>query len=582
MQTLSEHESASLNAAFRILEEAWEELRGGPFVQRQLGITPTRLPDVSLADAHRRSAVGRSLLKRLEALDQSALPHDVALTLRLVRFRAQTWTREAEWYWTVVDPLGIGMFGMFLPTAYCGGWLLSFVHSQLASFPFNERGDGDRYLALVSDYARLIEQFTARTAGQAERGLRMPKVQVQQARALLARFKSGLPQAIGVTPQRMATLQGTDFAPELKSRIAADVEPAFDRALDGLSDAYLAQAPDTVGLGQYPVGAQVYRELVKLHTTLDLTPEQVHARGHLRMAEIETQKRAIRTELGFDGDDAAFLAHLHEDPRWRADTIEGVTAVFQGYIDRLKPRFNDYFSVAPRAAYGVAPLPEALQGSMTYGYYDPPREGHPEGRYLFSAGNLIKQVLLTLGSLTYHELIPGHHLHLATQQENEALHPFRRYSFVNAYNEGWAEYAATLAGEIGLYEQPEERYGRLIMDAFLTCRLVVDTGMNALGWSLERAQDYLREHSGMSEVEIFTDSVRYSCDIPGQALAYKIGDTQILALRERMRQALGMRFDLKEFHTAILGPGALPMSDLEWHVGLVIDQLSARVQNRTP
>jgi uncharacterized protein (DUF885 family) len=175
--------------------------------------------------------------------------------------------------------------------------------------------------------------------------------------------------------------------------------------------------------------------------------------------------------------------------------------------------------------------------------------------------------------LLYHELVPGHHLHIATQQENPRLHPFRMHNFVNAFNEGWAEYAATYAGEIGMYEEPEERYGRLVMDAFLTCRLVVDTGMNVLGWSLERARDYMRSHSGMAEAEILTESLRYSCDLPAQALAYKLGDTQILDLRERMRRALGARFEIKEFHAAVLGPGALPMPELAWHVEREIERL---------
>lgn len=569
----SAQSEASMGLVLRIVHDAWEEMRRSPFVQQQLGVVPTRFPDVSLTEAERRSRVGRSLLERADAINPDTLPHDLALTLRLVRFRAQTWAQEAEWYWTVVDPLGIGFFGMFLPTAYCGGFLLNVIHGQLAAFRFADFGDCDRYLGLVADYARLIEQFAARTAGQAERGMRMPKVQVRQARALLTALKSGARAAVVVAPERLAAVTYGDFARELESRVAMRLELAFDRALTALSDDYFAAAPDAVGLGQYGGGRETYEELVKLHTTLDLTPEQVHARGLARMAEIETAMQAIRTGLGFYGDRAAFSAHLNADARWRATTVEGVAAVFQRYIDRLKPRLAEYFFVTPNAAYGIAPLPEALQSSMTFGYYDAARPGRSQGLYLFNSGNLTRQPLFNIGSLTYHELVPGHHLHVSTQQENPLLHPFRTYSLVNAYNEGWAEYAATLAGEIGMYEQPEERYGRLIMDAFLTCRLVVDTGMNVLSWSLERARDYMRAHSGMAEAEILTESVRYSCDIPGQSLAYKLGDTQILAMRERMRRALGSLFDIKEFHAAILGPGALPMTDLEWHVDREIERL---------
>jgi uncharacterized protein (DUF885 family) len=573
MQPQSDKRDASLNAALCILDEAWQELQRTPYVQLRMGVVPTRLPDVSFAETQRRSEVGRSLLRRLEALEVSGLPHDLALSLRLVRFRACTWSQEADWYWSAIDPRGIGSFGLFLPTAYCGGYLLNFVHNQLASFWFQESGDLDRYLALIADYARLIDQFAARTAGQAERGMRMPKVQVRQARMLMGAFKSGARTALSVAPRRLAFLSAGHFALELESRMVTCVEPAFDRVLEGLSDTYIALAPETVGMGQYPGGTELYAELVKLHTTLDLTPEQVHAQGLVRMAEIEMSMRNIRTELRFEGDGPAFVTHMNEDPRWRADTVDGVVAVFQRYIDRLKPRLKEMFSISPAAPYGVAPLPAALQGSMTFGYYDPPRSDRADGLYLFNSGNLTDQALFRLAALTYHELMPGHHLHFATQQENSALHPFRTHSFVNAYNEGWAEYAAALAEEIGLYEQPEERYGRLVQDAFLTCRLVVDTGMNVLGWSLERARDYMREHSGMPEAEILSETIRYSCDRPAQALAYKLGDAQILAMREQMRSELGVQFDLKDFHAAVLGPGALPIPDLQWHVQHEIDRL---------
>jgi uncharacterized protein (DUF885 family) len=568
--------ASTLSAALRMIDDAWEELRRSVFVQTQMGLPLTGLPSLSPAEAERKSAVGRSLVQRIEALDIDELPGDVALSVRLVRFRASTWAREAEWYWTVSDPLGVGFFGMFLPTAYCGGFLLSFVHGQFATFRFGEAGDLDRYLGLIADYARLLDQMTERTRGQAERGMRMPKVQVAQARTLFETYRSGCARALGVDPKRFGGLPAEPFLRELHSRIGQAVEPAFDRLLATLSDSYLEHAPERVGLAQYAGGGEIYAHLVKLHTTLDLTPQQVHARGLERMAKIEASMRDIRAQLGFDGDGAAFVKHLNTDPRWRAGTVEGVTAVFQRYIDRLAPRFADYFPMVPAATYTIAPLPEALQGSMTFGYYDAPRPGRNQGIYLFNAANLTRQALFNVGALTYHELVPGHHLHLSTQQENQQLHPFRAHSFVNAYNEGWAEYAATFAGEVGMYEAPEERYGRLVMDAFLTCRLVVDTGMNILGWSLERARDYMRAHSGMAETEVLTETVRYSCDIPGQSLAYKLGDTEIMMLRERMRLALGPRFDIKEFHAAVLEPGALPMPELAWHIDREIERLSVR------
>jgi len=564
----------AIAAATRIADDAWSEAQRAPYIHPRLGIRLAHIPEISEAEVERRAGVGRTLLKRLDATDRDALPHDLALTLRLVEFRARTWAMEGEWYWTVVDPLGVGFFGMFLPTAYCGGILLNVLHGQLGSFRIAEQADCEWYLALAAGYGRLIGQFTERTLGQAKRGINMPKAQLAQARALLPRLRAACLKSLVVDRERLSGIDAGRFEDDLQACIEQKILPAFDRAISSLSDAYEARAPASVGLGQYPAGREIYEQLVRLHTTFDLTPEQVHAAGHERMARIEREMSGIRSEIGFRGDGASFLKQVNDDPRWRAGTVEGVTAVFQRYIDRLKPHLGRYFATLPEAGYGIAPLPAALQDGMTFGYYDAPRSDRQHGQYLFNASNLTRQALLNVGALTYHELMPGHHLHLATQAENSRLHPFRQFGYVNSYTEGWAEYAATFAGEIGLYEEPEERYGRLIMDAFLTCRLVVDTGMNVMGWSLEEGRDYMRSHSGMAEAEILTESIRYSCDLPGQSLAYKLGDTHIFRLRDRMREVLGSRFDLKTFHEVILGPGALPMGDLTWHVEGEIERLS--------
>lgn len=556
--------------ARQVIDDAWEEGRRSPYAQQHLGQTPSRLPDLSLAEASRKSEVGRSLLARAEAIDLNLLPHDLGLSVRLVRFRAKTWAREAEWYWSVIDPMGVGFFGLFLPSAYCGGFLLNTVHSIVRGFRFERPGDLDRYLALATDYARLIEQFRERTAGQAERGMRMPVPQITPARTLIIGLRDQARSVWIVNPERFGDLDTQDFNAKLERRLSDSIVPAFDRLLALLDDDYVAKAPSGVGIGQYPQGASIYESLVRMHTTMDLSPRQVFDTGHARMERIEAEMADVRRELGFAGDGAAFLAHLAADPRWRAETTEGIAAVFQRYIDRFKPRFDKLFRTGPAASYGVEALPQAMQGSMTFGYYDAPSPERKTGRYLFNSANLSRQPLFNLAALNYHELVPGHHLHMASQLENTTLHPFRSHNFVNAYNEGWAEYAATLAGEVGMYEQPEERYGRLVMDAFLTCRLVVDTGMNALGWTLEQARDYMRAHSGMSETEICSETLRYSCDMPAQALAYKLGDTHILALRERMKQSLGDRFDIRDFHAAVLGPGAVPLEDLSWHVEYVM------------
>lgn len=560
--------SNSVGLALRIVDDAWTEMARSPYLQVRLG-GPVRLPQISLEEATRRAAVGRRLLGQIEKLGDlsgPALPHDLTLAVRLARHYARSWSREADWYWLVQDPLGVGFFGMFSATAYSVGFVVAMVRQLAMAAPLEQPADRDRFLALLADHARLIGQARVRALGQAERGILMPRPQVLQARGLIPALRASAGPTWRAGAERAHGADAEAFRAEVERRILRDIEPAHDAWLAVYDEAYLARAPETVGLGQYPGGAEVYAALVQLHTTQALTAEQVHAAGLKRMAEVQARMQAIRESQGFEGSADDYLARIDADARWRASTAEGVTAVFQRYIDRFEPHYEHCFGWSTASQPRAGALPAALEGSMTFGYYDGPMKPGDPGTYLFNAGNLTKKGLANIGALNYHELVPGHHQHLCTQGENAELHPLLQHAFVNAYNEGWAEYAATLAGELGCYPEPEERYGRLMMDAFLTCRLVVDTGMNALGWSLEQAREYMRANSQMSENEIRTESIRYSCDIPGQSLAYKLGDTVMFELRARMQAARGERFSLKEFHHAVLHPGALPLPDLAFHL----------------
>lgn len=556
----------NFGSALRVVDDVWSALNGNGFLGGDKD-APIHLPDIGFAAATERAARGRALLDRIAAIDSDALPHDLPYTLEMARQIAERWSREEDWYWLVFDPLGAGFYAMFAPTAYCGGFLLNSFGPRIGGYSFASRGDGDRYVGLIRDYGRLVRQMHERTAGQVERGIYMPRLQLAQSIPLIEGFRASITAMLTPDAARLAVTDADAVLTQISSAITDDVLPAFDALLAFLkSPSYAENAPESVGISQYPGGSEVYAELVRLHTTLDLTPEQVHATGLARMADIGSQMQALLDEAGFAGSPIDYLDAVKNNPAWRASGAEAIGAVFQRYIDRIAPHIDATFNFKPKAGHGVAPLPDALTGSMTFGYYTPPTPTDDKGRYIFNAPNLSQGPLNNIGALNYHELVPGHHFHLATQDENETLHPLRRKAFVNAFNEGWAEYAATLAGEMGMYPEPEERFGRLMMDAFLTCRLVVDTGMNALGWSLEQARDYMRANAFMPEQEIRSESVRYSCDIPGQALAYKLGDTVIYEAREKMRAALGNRFDIRDFHDAVLRPGALPLPLLQRNV----------------
>lgn len=550
-------DSRNMNLALKIIDDVTAEVNQSPLVALAKGIMPTRLPDISYDEAVRVSALGEALLRRMEAISVADLPGDLGLTFEVARVQARTWSRAACWYWLIID---IGFPVAFLPTVYGGGYLLNTLKSVFSALEVKSRSDQHRYLALVHDYARLVSQMEERTRGQAERGIFIPKAQLEHCGPLMRNSRAAAINDLAMSPGRVSGPGSEDFAAHLQAAIDTAVLPAFDSLIAYLEDsAYAANAPDTVGLSQYPGGAEVYAELVHLHTTLELTPEEVHARGHERMREVRTRMQALLDEMAFEGDPQAYLEALKANPKWRAETPEDIADVFQRYIDRMAPKIEAVFRFKPRAAYGVRPLAPELTGSMTFGYYSMPSPHQPDGRYLFNAVNLSQAPLLNIGALTYHELVPGHHFHIASQNENDELHELRKKSSFSSFNEGWAEYAATLAGELGMYAEPAEKFGRLMMDAFLTCRLVVDTGMNALGWSLEQAREYMREYSFMSEREIESETLRYSCGIPGQSLAYKLGDSFLLDQRERMKAALGDRFDIRDFHDLVLKPGGLPL-----------------------
>ena len=277
----------------------------------------------------------------------------------------------------------------------------------------------------------------------------------------------------------------------------------------------------------------------------------MHAIG---LAETERITQRIRDELGV-ADEPAYRAPLAADPGMYAASPADAERIFQAHVDRVQPELPRYFSRLPAAPFRLRPLNAELSG-LAYGYYQAPA-GTGAGYYHYNAANLQGRPLLQAASVIYHEGLPGHHLQMGLAAENTALHPIRREPSglrtfaVNAYLEGWAEYAAGLCDEIGLYADPRDRYGRLVSERFFAARMVVDTGLNVLGWPLDRAAACLRDSGFMSEPEIPSELLRYAVDDPGQALGYHVGHWYLRELR-------GSR-DRRQFHDAVLAVGPVPL-----------------------
>jgi uncharacterized protein (DUF885 family) len=420
---------------------------------------------------------------------------------------------------------------------------------------FRDGSDVDRYLKLLDDYAALIEQLGETMAGQRQRRIRLPAWAVPEAAATVRGHAAASP-ALVVAPNRVAGL-APGPAGQLADGVARVVEgrlaAAYRRLLDDLA-ADAREAGEGTGIGQYPGGPDCYAGLIRLHTGLDLAADEVHAIG---LGEVRRITARIRDELGVT-DEPGYRRRLTAEPGMYASSPAELERLFQGHIERLLPHLPHYFDRVPAAPFLLRPLDASLSG-LTYGYYEPPGAGRA-GYYHYNAANLPSGPLLQAASVIYHEGMPGHHMQLGRQAENTALHPIRRQMTdlrtfaLNGYMEGWAEYAAGLCDEIGLYADPVDRYGRLSSERFHAARLVVDTGLNVLGWPRERAAAYLRVNGFLADIEIGTEVLRYAVDDPGQALAYHLGHWYLRELR-------GAR-DPRQFHEDVLAEGPLPLAIL--------------------
>jgi uncharacterized protein (DUF885 family) len=552
----------------KISEEYWEFLQKRNLALRlRMGLPVEELPDLSETRARADAQFGAALLERLRGLRMHELSHQESLSLAMLRLEAEELAASAR-DWGLTFPV----------TPYASP--LRVVHQAFTGWQFRSPDDLDRYAALLTRYAAFIRQMEDKLREQSKSGIRLPKGEIELvARTYRAVIAEPAASLFFVAPERLETAPETlrsPFARRVESLIALRINPALESLASYVTGEYAGKAPSAVGLAQYRGGKAYYRRLVRRHTTLDVTPEEVHRLGLAEVERLNRELEEIRVAVGFAGSLADFRRHLRADPRFIPSTPEEIGERLLAAQKRIEPKIPLYFGETPRAPAGIRRLAPTLEGSMTYGYYLSPTATDRRGYYYYNGSSLADRSLLNAAALIYHELVPGHHFQRALQHENAELPSFRREAGWTAYTEGWGEYASSLAGEMGMYEDPYDRAGRLMMDVFLSSRLVVDTGMNALGWSRARAIEYMRANTLESDAQIATETLRYSCDIPGQALAYKMGAARIRELRARAEQELGAGFDVRRFHDAVLGSGPMPLAVLERHVDWFIETEKAR------
>ncbi|HSK75015.1 MAG TPA: DUF885 domain-containing protein [Thermoanaerobaculia bacterium] len=562
--------SASSRALAGIIDEYEKyRLETDPTLRQLEGLRLTELYDMSLEKVKREAAFFRSLSERLERLDPAGLTHEECLSREILLYLGTRASEAPDHFWSFfqVTPYS----APFRPT-----------HFLFSTFRFENAEDATSYLGLLRRYSEMVGQLRRNLEIQRSMGILIPRPEIDPVVLQVRSYVRPPDQSLfAVPPARLGKLgekEAAAFRAEVERIIALSINPALLK-LAGLMDAeeYRNAAPERVGLGQYPGGEAAYRYAVRLHTMLDRTPEEIHRHGLAEVERLEARMTEVRKRIGFAGTRDEFHRFVKTDPRFFARTPEEAAERLLAHLRRIEPRISRYFLCTPESPYGVQRLNASLEGAMTYGYYQQATPASPRAYYMFNGSRLDQRPLLSAATIIYHELIPGHHIQVALQLENKTLPAFRRGNFPTAFVEGWADYAAGLAEEMGLYEDPYDLYGRLAQDILLNSRLVVDTGMNLLGWSRQDAIGYLKEHTLESEVQIGTETLRYSVDLPGQALAYKLGENKIRELRRKAERELGKNFDVRRFHDAVLTSGALPLTVLEKHVDWWIGEEKKRV-----
>lgn len=352
------------------------------------------------------------------------------------------------------------------------------------------------------------------------------------------------------------------------------VLPAYRRLNEFFTQTYMTSARPTLGATQMPNGKSYYADRVKFYTTIDITPEQVHALGRAEVKRILDEMNTIIKEVGFKGDFSEFLEFLRTDDQFYAETSEDLLKEAAWISKRIDEKLPALFNKLPRTPYGVRAVPDEIAPNYTTGRYWRAIPGKRGGLFMVNTYALDKRPLYSLAALALHEGVPGHHLQNALAGEIQNVPDFRRNLYVNAFGEGWGLYSEKLGIEMGIYQTPYEHFGRLSYEMWRAGRLVVDTGIHAMGWSRDEAVTFFLKNSALSVHNINTEVDRY-ISWPGQALAYKMGELKILELRTRAEEALGQAFDVRMFHDAVLENGTLPLNLLEDKVDAYIEKAAS-------
>ena len=527
-----------------------------------------RLPKETLADQQRRLAAEKEFLARLEAISRDALE-------RADQVHYDIFGRQKR------DAIAEASFKSYLmPITNRSGFHVTFPELPL-HMPLTTVKDYDNYIARLRAFDRYTDDNIELMREGIKQGYTLPSIvladfdKVIQPQIVDDPKQSLLYKPFTTFPEGFTDADRQRLTSDGQKAIAEHVVQGYRKLLKFMTDEYLPACREQIGASALPDGREFYRHRVRHFTTLDIDPQAVHDTGLTEVKRIKAEMQDVLNRVDFKGDLPAFVEFLRSDSKFYADTPEQLLKETSLVLKRMDGELPKLFGKLPRTPYGIREIPEFIAPRTTTAYYQPPAgDGTRAGFYYVNTYNLKSRPLFEIEALSLHEAVPGHHLQIALQQELENQPQFRRFAHATAFVEGWGLYAERLGLEVGFYQDPYRDFGRLSYEMWRACRLVVDTGIHYLGWTRQQAIQFMADNTALSIHNITAEVDRY-ISWPGQATAYKMGELKIRALRKQAEDQLGDRFDVRQFHDAVLAGGAVPLDVLEDNVAAYIQQASA-------
>ncbi len=547
-------------AVFRQIYEAeWEfRLQEFPLMASYTGNEgyADKLGHVSEADQKRRYDYWSDVNRQLQAISCERLSHEDCINFRLFRKQVSDYLADYE------------TRAYLIP--FNSDWGFYMEWARLPSdTDFGNSADYNDYLSRIEMIGPVMDEYIVLMRTGIALGITQPKVVLQgRDQPIKAQLVERVDQSPFFAPfMRMpASIPGQDQAALLaraQQVISTSVIPAYRRLYDFFHQEYLPGARDTLGAFQLPNGEAFYQAAINRYATVEMSPQEIHDIGLAEVQRIRAEMDQIIQQVEFAGDFPAFLEFLRTDPQFYARTPKELLAHASYYAKKIDGRLPMLFGHLPRQPYGVAPVPDDIAPFYTGGRYVPAAlDSHRGGYYWVNTYDLKSRSLYNIPALTLHEGAPGHHTQGALALEMQGQPEFRRNDYISAYGEGWGLYAEKLGVEMDIYETPYEHFGRLTYEMWRACRLVIDTGVHAMGWTRGQALDYLASNTALSVHEVTTEIDRY-ISWPGQALSYKLGEYTLWNLRREAESALGERFDVRAFHDFVLGLGSVTLDILQ-------------------